>query len=598
LYTGKSGVIAFRGGYHGLTYGALAVTSRADFREPFAGQVPTFARHVPYAEPRGCLVPCGNHCTKACLRFVEEALWDERTDVGAVIVEPIQGRGGIAEPPMGWLRGLRELCDRHNVLLIADEIFTGWGRTGDWFACDHESVVPDLLCMGKAMGGGVPISACVGRPHVMAAWGESRGEALHTSTFLGWPLGCAAALAAIAEMEDRDLPGRARTVGAYFKDRLNELAARHPEAIAEVRGRGLMLGLRFTTETLPSASSTTCWRAASSSSPPGRVTCWSSSRRSSLRRSRSIGRWGRWTRRCWRRPHDRGEDMSFLEANATHGQLLRAVAANHTEWFIANARASGGEVCREGGATWIYTPKPDGGEVVIPFPRIPEARQAAVLDKILSWCRERGVRGASCWARTPHGPRGLGVRLAARGFEWGWKAHWMRWDLTNLPDNGPAPDGLRIATDDACDWDVKDLPYYDWEGAAVLRAQAAAQPRRVWHFGAWLDGKIVGQVRLHVTTGRLGVAGIYALGVVPAARKQGIGRALMLESCRLRPLARVQSCPAQLGGLRVLLPAWLGGTGIRPDLVDARTGTRRPPASAFRDRVRRGCRAGRCGGAG
>ena len=245
LFTGKSGVLAFRGGYHGLTYGALAVTGRSDFREPFAGQLPTFARHVPFAEPRSCPVACGRACTTACLRFVEEALADEAANIGAVVVEPIQGRGGIVEPPPGWLAGLRELCDRHGTLLIADEIFTGWGRTGDWFACDHENVVPDLMCVGKAMGGGFPISACVGRPPVMAAWEESRGEALHTSTFLGSPLGCAAALAAIAEMEERDLPGRARTVGAYFKGRLNELAARHPDSIAEVRGRGLMLGLRF-----------------------------------------------------------------------------------------------------------------------------------------------------------------------------------------------------------------------------------------------------------------------------------------------------------------------------------------------------------------
>lgn len=245
LFTGKSGVLGFRGGYHGLTYGALAVTGRADFREPFAGQVPTFARHVPFAEPRTCPAECGQACTTACLQFAADALDDPANDIGAVIVEPIQGRGGIVEPPPGWLAGLRERCDRHNVLLIADEIFTGWGRTGDWWACDHENVVPDILCMGKAMGGGFPISACVGRPHVMAAWGESQGEALHTFTFLGSPLGCVAALAAIAELEERDLPGRACTVGAYFKEQLRELAARHPNAIAEVRGRGLMLGLRF-----------------------------------------------------------------------------------------------------------------------------------------------------------------------------------------------------------------------------------------------------------------------------------------------------------------------------------------------------------------
>lgn len=227
LYTGKPGVLAFQGGYHGLTYGALAVTSRDHFRVPFAGQLPPFARHVPYCE----------------LDAVEAALGDET--IGAVIAEPIQGRGGIVAPPLGWLRGLRELCVARGVLLIADEIFTGWGRTGDWFGCDHEAVIPDILCIGKAMGGGFPISACVARPDVMAAWGESRGEALHTSTFLGSPLGCAAALAAIAEMEERDLPGRAKRVGAHFKERLTELTARHPDSVAEVRGRGLMLGLRL-----------------------------------------------------------------------------------------------------------------------------------------------------------------------------------------------------------------------------------------------------------------------------------------------------------------------------------------------------------------
>jgi 4-aminobutyrate aminotransferase-like enzyme len=243
LATGKSRVLAFRGGYHGLTYGALAVTSRADFRDPFAGQLPTFASHVPYAEPRAC-ERCADACTAACLGYVEEAL-GARGDIGAVIVEPIQGRGGIVEPPPGWLSSLRTLCDRHGVLLIADEIFTGWGRTGDWFACDAENVVPDIMCVGKAMGGGFPISACVMRPHVAAAWGASKGEALHTSTFLGSPLGCAAALAAIAELEEQDLPARARTVGAYFKGRLRELVSRHPEHLAEARGRGLMLGLRF-----------------------------------------------------------------------------------------------------------------------------------------------------------------------------------------------------------------------------------------------------------------------------------------------------------------------------------------------------------------
>jgi 4-aminobutyrate aminotransferase-like enzyme len=228
LSTGKPGVLAFHGSYHGLTYGALAVTARDDFKAPFSGQVPTFARHVPYGD----------------LNTVEAAFC-EHQDLGAVIVEPIQGRGGIVVPSPGWLPTLRELCDRYGILLIADEIFTGWGRTGDWFACDHEGVVPDILCVGKAMSGGFPISACVGRPEIMAAWGESTGEALHTSTFLGNPLGCVAALAAIAEMEEKNLPERARIVGVYFKDSLHNLQARHPDTILEVRGRGLMLGIRL-----------------------------------------------------------------------------------------------------------------------------------------------------------------------------------------------------------------------------------------------------------------------------------------------------------------------------------------------------------------
>lgn len=230
LFTGKSGVLAFDGGYHGLSYGTLAVTSRPDFSAPFAGQVGMFARHLPYAAP---------------LELVERELTENAETIGAVLVEPIQGRGGILVPPDRWLSGLRQLCDRLGVLLIADEIFTGWGRTGTWWACDHENVVPDILCAGKALGGGFPISVCVSRPHIARAWDESAGEALHTSTFLGSPLGCAAALAALNEIETRSLPERARTIGAYFKNRLHEMAQSRPDLIADVRGRGLMLGVQF-----------------------------------------------------------------------------------------------------------------------------------------------------------------------------------------------------------------------------------------------------------------------------------------------------------------------------------------------------------------
>ena len=192
LATGRPGVLAFEGGYHGLTYGALDVTARADFRTPFQPQLGRFTRHLPYGCP---------------LEHVRAHLTDHTP--GAILAEPIQGRGGIVVPPPGWLRGLREVCSETNTLLILDEIFTGWGRTGDWFACDHEKVIPDILCVGKAMGGGLPISACVASTDLMASWGESTGEALHTSTFLGNPVACAAALAALDVLEEEDLPGRA-----------------------------------------------------------------------------------------------------------------------------------------------------------------------------------------------------------------------------------------------------------------------------------------------------------------------------------------------------------------------------------------------------
>ena len=233
LATGRPGVLAFEGGYHGLTYGALDVTARADFRAPFQPQLGGFTRHLPYGCP---------------LEHVRAHLADHTP--GAVLAEPIQGRGGIVVPPLGWLRGLREVCSETNTLLILDEIFTGWGRTGDWFACDHEKVIPDILCVGKAMGGGLPISACVASTDLMASWGESTGEALHTSTFLGNPVACAAALAALDVLEEEDLPRRALQRGAVFAGGLHALQSEFPEQIAGVRGRGLMLGLEFVSPSL------------------------------------------------------------------------------------------------------------------------------------------------------------------------------------------------------------------------------------------------------------------------------------------------------------------------------------------------------------
>jgi 4-aminobutyrate aminotransferase-like enzyme len=201
VHTGKDGVVAFTGGYHGLSYGALAATAyRREFRAPFRAQINPHVRHMPFPNPYRPPVgaPAGEAVGTWVLELLEARLSDPVSGwppMGAMIVEPIQARGGDVVPPSGFLAGLREVCDRHGIVLIFDEIYCGFGRTGRLFACEHEGVLPDLLCAGKAMGGGFPISACIGRPDVMASWGASKGEAIHTQTFLGNPIGSAMAAA-------------------------------------------------------------------------------------------------------------------------------------------------------------------------------------------------------------------------------------------------------------------------------------------------------------------------------------------------------------------------------------------------------------------
>jgi 4-aminobutyrate aminotransferase/(S)-3-amino-2-methylpropionate transaminase len=230
LATGRAGVIAFDGAYHGLSLGALDATHRREFREPFAARLSgatIFARFGDFED-------------------VSRLVAASRIPVGAVIVEPIQGRGGERIPPDGFLAALRALCDREGLLLIADEVYTGFGRTGRWFACDHEGVVPDLLCVGKGLASGMPIAACIGSKAVMDAWPPSDGEALHTQTFLGHPPGCAAALASIAVLEDEKLVERAAEHGAAALAQLRtRLAGRR--GVADVRGRGLLLAVECDT---------------------------------------------------------------------------------------------------------------------------------------------------------------------------------------------------------------------------------------------------------------------------------------------------------------------------------------------------------------
>ena len=235
LATGRAGVLAFEGAYHGLGYGALATTHRPLFRSPFRRQLKEFARFLPFPTHRSHL--------KQTLAAVEAALAQGR--VGTVLVEPIQARGGIRIPPKGFLRMLRRACDAHDAVLVLDEIYTGFGRTGRWFACEDEGVVPDLICLGKALTGGFPLSACVGRADLMdASWPPSEGEALHTSTFLGHPVGCAMALAQLREVGRLQLCERSRDRGEELLTSLKRLEA--PRGLRlEARGRGLMVGLEI-----------------------------------------------------------------------------------------------------------------------------------------------------------------------------------------------------------------------------------------------------------------------------------------------------------------------------------------------------------------
>ncbi len=260
LATGKRGVIAFEGAYHGLGYGALNATHRNFFRAPFHNQLGQFGHFVPFPgedqvpmHPRQARHPAsrkeqsGVAESRATLLAIEKQVQRLllRENIGAILVEPIQGRGGVRVPPREFLPLLRQKCDEHGALLILDEIYTGLGRTGRWFACEWSGVAPDLVCLGKALTGGFPVSACVGRADIMdAAWPPSRGEAIHTSTFLGHPVGCAMALAQIAEIRRQRLAERSARLGEWLMTSLcSELS--NPLFQIGVRGEGLMVGIQL-----------------------------------------------------------------------------------------------------------------------------------------------------------------------------------------------------------------------------------------------------------------------------------------------------------------------------------------------------------------
>jgi 4-aminobutyrate aminotransferase/(S)-3-amino-2-methylpropionate transaminase len=232
LFTGQPGVIAFDGAYHGLSHGPLAACGlRPSFREPFAEQLNPHVTFAPYPHDEAVL--------DRSIEGVARGL--SRGDVGAVLVEPILGRGGCVVPPPSFLLELRALCDRSGALLVCDEIWTGLGRGGAWLAGTAGGVVPDVVCLGKGLGGGLPISACIGSDRVMASWGAHGGATIHTATHFGAPLACAAAFAVIGELEERALPERAGLLGARWMERLRQRCA--GRGVRAVTGRGLMVGV-------------------------------------------------------------------------------------------------------------------------------------------------------------------------------------------------------------------------------------------------------------------------------------------------------------------------------------------------------------------
>ena len=217
LSTGRSGIIAAMRGFHGRTMGALSATHKPAYRQPFAPLVPGFS-HVPFDN----------------IERLEQAVG---MDTAAVLLEVVQGEGGVRPANPDYLEAARRICNQQGAMLIIDEVQTGFGRTGRWFAIEHAGVEPDLMCLGKAIGGGLPVGAVAIGPRV-----SGLGPGTHSSTFGGNPLSCAAALSTLRVIENEKLVERAEQMGDYFRRLLQQLDS---PLIREVRGLGLMVGVEL-----------------------------------------------------------------------------------------------------------------------------------------------------------------------------------------------------------------------------------------------------------------------------------------------------------------------------------------------------------------
>jgi 4-aminobutyrate aminotransferase len=236
--TGRPGIIGFLGSFHGRTMGVASLTtSKVTYRDGHGPFVPDvhFAR-FPY--PYRSLAPDPEACAEEALgdihRLFEHVI--SPRDVAAIVAEPIQGEGGYVMPPRSWLVGLREICDDHGILLAFDEVQTGFGRTGEWFAAQALGVEPDIVCLAKGIANGFPLGATAARRELMGRW----GAASHGTTYGGNPIACAASLATLEVIRDENLMENARVQGAYMLEALEELQA-ETHIIGDVRGIGLMI---------------------------------------------------------------------------------------------------------------------------------------------------------------------------------------------------------------------------------------------------------------------------------------------------------------------------------------------------------------------
>ncbi|MGC8542887.1 MAG: aspartate aminotransferase family protein, partial [Vulcanisaeta sp.] len=243
--TKKPVILAFEGAYHGVHQGIVMATAKTEL-QVYAGTPLVNVVRVPYPYPYRCPLPAkdAEDCGNAVLNYIDHLLSDPYTgigEVGAIIVEPIQGEGGYIVPPRNFLRGLREIADKHGILLIADEVQTGVGRTGKWWAVEHFGVTPDIMCISKAIGGGIPTSVVAYR----AEYDEKLpDDTFHFGTYRANPLALAAGAAAIEYIQSRNLLDRTVQLGNYAREAFEDIAERYP-IIGDVRGIGFMIGVEL-----------------------------------------------------------------------------------------------------------------------------------------------------------------------------------------------------------------------------------------------------------------------------------------------------------------------------------------------------------------